>query len=261
VHIVLTNDDGVNAPGIRRLCEALTPRYRVTVVAPLAEQSGIGHAFTFKAPLHCQRLEPMCGAATYAVDGTPADCVKYAMAQLLATRPDAVVSGLNVGENSGTSSIYSGTVAAVREAALWGVPGVAFSLMVGAAPHASAYAAQGVELMGRLLALADGACVRARRHTFYNVNFPACPPDQCRGLRVTRQSLAFFDDHYHRIEDERGQEGYLLYGDKVNLETGSEFDSRAILNHIIALTPLQLDATDSDALADLRSLEYSAPGV
>jgi len=253
VRILLTNDDGVEAVGLRCLAEALGARHELLIVAPAHEQSGIGHAFTFKSPLYHRAAGPGDGPLTYAVDGTPADCVKFAVAHLARERPEAVVAGMNIGENSGISSIYSGTVAAAREGALWGIPSFAFSVAGTIERYAADYAVRALEILEWVMGAEGGALVRRRPRTFYNVNFPACAPSECRGVRVTRQSLAFFDDHYRSAGHTERGEGFLLSGEKRNLEAGREYDSRTLGEHYAALTPLGLDATDPDAFAALQA--------
>ena len=251
MRILLTNDDGVEAVGLRCLAEALGARHELLIVAPGHEQSGIGHAFTFKTPLYYRQTRAGGGPPTYAVDGTPADCVKFAVAFLAKPRPDVVVAGMNIGENSGISSIYSGTVAAAREGALWGIPSFAFSVAGTIERYAADYAVRAAGILEWVMGFAEGELVRRHPRTFYNVNFPACAPSECRGVRVTRQSLAFFDDHYRSAGRTEHGEGYQLYGEKRNLEAGLEYDSRALADHYAALTPLELDATDADTFTAL----------
>lgn len=244
----MTNDDGYDAPGLRSLHAALSAEYDVVVAAPEQEQSGISHAFTFNKPLHYRELPSELGMKGYSVKGTPSDCVKFAISHLLPARPDLVVSGMNAGENSGISGHYSGTVAAAREGAFWRVPSVAFSMCAHATEFVDAYSRKALDILrsiekngpGR-----NGCCV------FYNVNFPDCSPASCKGVKVTRQSLAFFDDRYRRV----AADGYVVYGDKKDLETLDTFDSRALLNKYITVTPLCFDATAEWALPLLAGLE------
>lgn len=253
MNILLTNDDGVDAFGLAALAAVLAERHTVTVAAPAAEQSGIGHAFTFNTPVTYGRTQ-RSGLTTFAVRGTPADCVKFAVSHLLPTHPELIVSGMNIGENSGTSSIYSGTVAAAREGALWSIPSVAFSVTGSELSWVDGYAKRSAELLEWLTELDHGRFIRQHARTFFNVNFPPCPPDQCRGVMLTRQSLAFFDDHYRPVDGAAGQQGYVLYGEKQNLESSLDYDSRALLDDYATLTPMGLDATDHTALSHLRSL-------
>ncbi len=255
MRILLTNDDGVEAVGICCLAEALSEAHEVRIVAPAHEQSGVGHAFTFQVPLHYREYERDDELEAYAVDGTPADCVKFAISHLLQQRPDAVVSGLNIGENSGVSSVYSGTVAAAREGALWSIPSFAFSMAGTTERFAAEYASYAAHVLSWVLGVEGGAFAANRPRTFYNVNFPACPPSRCRGLLVARQSLAFFDDHYRSAGAGSRGEGFMLFGEKQNLEESLEYDSRALLEGYAVLTPVTLDTTDEGARAALAAHE------
>lgn len=250
--VLVTNDDGFGAPGLNAMHRALhATGYTTSIVAPRDERSGIGHAFTFNAPLRCRKHSGNGEAPGYAVDGTPSDCVKLAVCELLEVKPDVVVAGMNVGENSGTSGFYSGTVAAAREGALWGIPSFAFSVCEEAGEHVEEYAQRAVEIMERILALESDPKLGG---TYYNVNFPGCVPIRCRGVRVTRQSLAFFDDRYRRVMDDCGREGFVIYGEKKDVEPSEDYDSRALINGFATVTPLGLDCTAHAAVPGLAGL-------
>lgn len=245
--ILLTNDDGFFAPGIAALNKALVDGYDISIVAPETEQSGVGHAFTFSRPIRCQRAEnnELIG---HAVSGTPADCVKIAIGEIIKQLPDLVVSGMNIGENSGLSGYYSGTVAAAREGAFWGVLSVAFSVCIEGKQFLDDYCVIARKILNTIVenqaTKSDAAC-----GIFYNVNFPGCSPRECRGIRITRQSLAFFDDQYKSVPLEDGSNGYLVYGEKKNVESSDDYDSRALLNNYITITPLNFDNSAIGALS------------
>jgi 5'-nucleotidase len=188
----------------------------------------------------------------YSVSGTPSDCVKFALSFLLPQKPDFVVSGMNIGENSGICGYYSGTVAAAREGAFWRVPSVAFSVCASSGGFAGPYCRRALSIFNGIAALAPG---RNGKCVFYNVNFPDCAPDACRGVRVTRQSTAFFDDRYRQVEGAAPQAGYMVYGDKKDVEELDTFDSRALMNNFITVSPLGFDATAEWALPLLSDLE------
>jgi 5'-nucleotidase len=254
LRILLTNDDGFDSPGIRELYRVLSLEHDVVVSAPEKEQSGIGHAFTFNRPLSYTVLPAETGMRGWAVAGTPSDCVKFAVSHLLEQMPDIVVSGMNIGENSGISSYYSGTVAAAREGAFWRLPSIAFSVCADSEKYLEPYCRTAAEILCRVAAsgpVCNGKAV------FYNVNFPDCSPQACKGIKVTRQSLAFFDDRYKRIASEVAgiQDGFLVYGDKKDVEALDTFDSRALMNNFITVTPLDFDATAEWALPLLTGLE------
>ncbi len=256
---LLTNDDGIGAPGIRDLYERLARIATVIVAAPEREQSGVGHAFTFNTPLHYERRSLSNGSDGFMVCGTPVDCVKFGISVLLKERPDAVVAGINAGENSGLSAFYSGTVAAAREGAFWDIPSFAFSLCKGGERHRRDYAAVAADLLLRLLARERG---EKSHKVYYNVNFPSCSVKECRGVRMTSQSTAFFDDRYETIdvESHRTKKGYVIYGEKKDIEPSDDYDSRALMNGYIAVTPLNFDATARGRLDCLRDIgEKRAP--
>jgi 5'-nucleotidase len=254
LNVLLTNDDGIDADGIWDLHRELAAMATVTVAAPEREQSGVGHAFTFTTPLHYERQRMRDGRDGFLVCGTPVDCVKFGISFLLKERPDAVVAGINAGENSGLSAFYSGTVAAAREGAFWNIPSFAFSLCKGGEHYRRDYAAVAADLLRDLL-----ACERTKKShkIYYNINFPPCSVKECRGIRVTSQSMAFFDDRYETIdvESHRTKKGYVIYGEKMDIEASDEFDSRALISRYITITPLCFDATAHEHLDCLRTIE------
>jgi 5'-nucleotidase len=256
LRILLTNDDGFDSPGIRRLYGVLSRKHDVVVSAPQKEQSGIGHAFTFNRPLSYSALPSGLGMQGWAVAGTPSDCVKFAVSYLLPPNvPDVVISGMNIGENSGISGYYSGTVAAAREGAFWHLPSFAFSLCERSTDdndYLDAYCVKAAGILDRILATGP---VNNGRVVFYNINFPSCIPAECKGIKVTRQSLAFFDDRYKKIMTPGLPDGFVVYGEKKDVEKLDTFDSRALMNRYIAVTPLCFDATAEWALPCLSSLE------
>jgi 5'-nucleotidase len=254
IKILLTNDDGIEAQGIADLYGALRSLGPITVAAPDRERSGVGHAFTFNTPLHYEKKRVRDLLEGYEVSGTPVDCVKFAISFLLTERPDVVVAGLNCGENSGLSAFYSGTVAAAREGAFWDIPSVAFSVCQGGEKHMKAYALVAAEVLADIMA----AEKKKKSHReYYNVNFPACAPEKSRGIKVTAQSMAFFDDRYKSIDVEthHTKKGFIIYGEKKDVEKKNSFDSRALMNGYITITPLCFDATAQRALRALRNIE------
>lgn len=254
--ILLTNDDGITAQGMWDLYEELSKNASITVVAPDRERSGTGHAFTFKEPLHYEKKHFRNGFDGFIVSGTPVDCVKFAISYLLPERPSVVVAGLNVGENSGLSAFYSGTVAAAREGAFWGITSIAFSLCSGGERYTKKYVTFASNILKWIISIER----RKKNHnTYYNVNFPACAPQKCRGIKVTAQSLAFFDDRYETIDVEahHTKKGYIIYGDKKDIEYSDFFDSCALMNNYITITPLTFDATARRDYRLLRGKEKS----
>jgi 5'-nucleotidase len=252
--ILLTNDDGFYAEGIRLVYNELIKNYKVIVSAPETEKSGVGHAFTFNKPLHFKKSDESDSMNGYIVNGTPSDCVKFAISYILPQRPDFVVSGMNFGENSGLSAFYSGTVAAAREGAFWNIPSFAFSICKETVEYAKEYASMVPPILKKLIAANQK--INSNR-TYYNVNFPPCKPSAVKSTKITWQSTAFFDDRYEKIEvatHESGT-GYMIYGEKKDIEHSNAYDSRALMNNIIAITPLTFDSTAHNAIPLLRDIE------
>jgi 5'-nucleotidase len=233
--ILISNDDGFQAPGIKALFDRLKSLGEVTVAAPAANQSGVGHALTFGRPMAVESWETD-GSRWFAIAATPATCVRMALTSLLPQLPDVVVSGINKGENAGVVTFSSGTVACAREAAYRDIPAIAVSLEEGAQMDYAAAA----EFTARLLLE-----VRKRglpRGTYLNVNFPARPSDQIKGVLVTRQDKRPADEHYAKKTSPEGKTEYwsvyrpLTGGDK-------DSDTWALTQGYISITPLSIDQT------------------
>jgi 5'-nucleotidase len=252
MRILLTNDDGVNAPGFKVL-ERIARHFSddIWVVAPTDEQSGAGHSLTLTTPIRLRQL----GERRYCVAGTPTDSVMMAIAYLMQdARPDLVLSGVNRGANLGEDVTYSGTVSAAMEAALAGIPAIALSQnyaregMGDSVPFAAAEA-----WAERVLAPLVEAPMEAR--TLININFPALPPNEVRGIRVVRQGLR----DYGRLRivkrtDTRGYD-YFWFGLGPMIETpGHSTDLEAIADGYVAVTPLHLDLTHEPSLSTLSAL-------
>jgi 5'-nucleotidase len=241
--VLLTNDDGFHAPGIKCLYDVLSPRYNVVVAAPEKEQSGVSHTFTFMRPLSYREAgssDPMPG---YIIDASPADCVKFALSHILKGKlPDLVVSGINDGDNSGIAAFYSGTVAAAREGAFYGIPSFAFSMFNRGNPFMMQYAEMAPMLIDEIL---NTRTPQLDTRVLYNINYPACDPAESKGFKITWQSMAHYEDSYTLIDNEnRSSHGkYQVYGDRYKLEESNAFDARAVLNGYIAITPLCFDTT------------------
>jgi len=254
--VLLTNDDGYDAPGIRLLYEILRERYVIVIVAPCCEQSGVGHSFTYQAPLCYEKISGGFAESLYSVNGSPADCVKFGISYLMDERPDMVISGLNYGENSGISSFYSGTVAAAREGAFWSVPSFAFSLCAEGNEHGADYIKTVPGIIDGIMDESTGC----DSGTFFNVNFPSCPKNSAKGIRITRQSMAFFNDRYTRIEcsgHEVVKNAFSIEGEKEGIESSEEFDSRALLHGWITITPHSFDSTAYGDLRKLKNIEHT----
>ena len=229
--ILVTNDDGVYSDGIKALADAMKPLGEVTVVAPLAEASAIGHALTLRRPL---RLETLADRV-YAVDGTPTDCVNIAITSVLRGMPDLVVSGINKGWNLGDDVTYSGTVSGAFEAALLGPPGIAVSLQRTGDTFDFSESARGAQIVARSV-LEKGLPAR----TFLNINVPK---GRTKGFKITVQARR---NHITKVDervDPRGQRYFWIEEGQNEWEPHDRSDFQAVRDGYISVTPLQPDLT------------------
>ncbi|MBP2016831.1 5'-nucleotidase [Symbiobacterium terraclitae] len=252
--VLLTNDDGIFAPGINALRARMEREegLEVWAVAPDRERSASGHAITMYRPLFPVRVNiPGATAPCISVTGTPADAAKLAIEALLPRRPDLVISGINRGANLGTDIFYSGTVAAALEGPILGVPAIAVSLDSHTAEDYSVAADFTAGLARRVLAegLPEG--------TLLNVNVPARPRSEIKGVRVTRVGRRLYRDQWVRRVHPRGQEYYWLAGELAEVSNGRESDVAAVEDGYISVTPIQLDLTRYDQIERIRSWEIS----
>lgn len=244
--ILITNDDGIHAEGILILARALNSDYEVHVVAPEAEMSAVGHAITLSSPLRVHEVRKEGSFFGYAVAGTPADCVKIAIQELLPRVPDVVLSGINLGANLGVNVLYSGTVSAATEGAFLGVPSAAISLATLRDPDFT-FAAEFSRSLVRFM-LDKGL----KKGTALNVNIPAVSADKIRGICFTRQGTARFEEHFERRTDPRGKVYYWLTGETPVENGGSDTDSEALRVNKVSITPIFYDLTCHDELARLQ---------
>jgi len=243
MRILLTNDDGIYAPALRALRDALAPFGPVVTVAPDRDQSATSHSLTLHRPFRIHRHDEN----VYSVDGTPTDCVVTAFYGLLDQRPDLVISGINHGPNMGEDVFYSGTVAAAIEGTLQGVPALAVSLATRERTDFVEPAAFVARLLQRVL---DHGLPRRQ---LLNVNLPFRPWTEIRGVRVTRLGSRRYQDTLVRKHDPRGREYYWIGGEDPVWEPLEGSDFRAVNEGWISVTPLSLDLTDTAALEDMRS--------
>jgi len=266
-HILICNDDGIYAPGIMVLYEAVRDIGEVTVVAPDAEQSAVGHAITLSDPIKIKRVRRDTHFEGYAVVGTPADCIKLAVTVLLERPPDLIISGINLGPNVGISVIYSGTVSAATEGTILGIPSMAISLATFENPlwETAAHVARRLtqELITRglpsdvsrrsLLAKGEGRAQEGLpADTLLNVNVPNRPLDQVKGLAVTRMGRSRFAEIFHKRTNPRGDTYYWMDGElKITGDTAGT-DIQALADGFVSLTPIWFDLTHAAALPKLR---------
>ena len=253
--ILVCNDDGIDSEGIAALAGVMGNLGEVYVIAPMDEQSAVGHAITVRDPVRARVwdfAEEAGVAGAYAVSGTPADCVKLAAHQLLPRPPQLVVSGINRGPNTAVNVLYSGTVSAATEASILGVDAAAFSLCAWDGGHYDAAAQVARRVARRVLekGLPDGVLL--------NVNIPNRPVEELGELVVTRQAHSRWEEAFARRVDPFDQPYYWLAGEFVDLDEGDGTDLDAIDDGSVSITPLQHDLTAYDHLAALNDWTWDA---
>ncbi|MBW2094399.1 MAG: 5'/3'-nucleotidase SurE [Deltaproteobacteria bacterium] len=250
MRILLTNDDGIHAPGLRALYLALSPDFHVDIVAPEVEMSAVGHAISLSRPLRVKKVRKNGRFYGYAVSGTPADCVKIALQELLDQPPDIILSGINLGANVGVDILYSGTVSAATEGAFMGIRSAAISLDTLENPDFD-FAARFSKEIVRFLArhgLRDG--------TALNVNIPSSPPHEINGVRLTRQGMSRYVENYERRVDPRGNVYYWLSGE-IPVDNGTpDTDGLALRERWISITPIHYDLTCEEELKRLKKVVF-----
>jgi 5'-nucleotidase len=244
--ILISNDDGIHAPGIAALHNALKDAGELHVVAPSAERSATGHAITIYDPIRTFPVETSFSGI--AVDGTPADCIKLAVSFLhKGAPPDLVVSGINLGSNTGISVLYSGTVSAASEAAVLGLPAIAFSLCTYQNPHWETAAKVAAEVVAKVMKnpLPAG--------TLLNVNIPNVPLAELKGMKACRMGRSRFIERFSEHHDPRGNKYYWLDGDLDLLDDGDDTDILVVESGYVALTPIHIDLTARHCLKHVEA--------
>ena len=249
--ILVINDDGINAPGIRKLISIMNDFGDVVVVAPDGPQSGQGHAITLESSIRCDKITIDDGPQIeYSCSGTPVDCVKLAVNKLLSRKPDLCVSGINHGSNSSINVIYSGTMSAAVEGSLEGISSIGFSLLDYS--HEADFS-ESEEYIRKITesvlihGLPDGVCL--------NVNIPKSDKDKkLKGVRVCRQAKANWEEEFDERNDPKGRKYYWLTGKFVNYDKGDDTDERALENHYISIVPVQYDVTAHHAISKLNQI-------
>ncbi len=247
--ILLTNDDGINAPGIVTLAESLSDFAEISIVAPLSEMSAMGHAITISDPLKVTEIFKNKVHFGWAVGGTPADCVKLAINGGLVDRPDLVISGINQGANVGVDIIYSGTVSAAYEGTILSIPSMAISLDSFTQKDFSA-AGKIAHIMAQKI-LKEGL----PEGTLLNVNVPAGEYSSFKGFSVTRQGNGTYKEKFDRREDPRKRIYYWLSGTRTYENADPEMDENAVRAGFITLTPLHYELTNTGYIPALESWE------
>ncbi|MCP4748228.1 MAG: 5'/3'-nucleotidase SurE [Desulfobacteraceae bacterium] len=246
--ILLTNDDGFHAEGLWELYNALAAFHRLWVVAPDRERSAVGHGITLHQPLRATLSRGNANKKGWAVSGTPADCVKLAINELLPQQPDMIISGINPGANVGVDLNYSGTVAAAKEAALYGVPAVAVSIQNGGPP---AHYSSAAGFIANLIPIIY--VKKLPPGTFLNVNVPNIPEHQIAGARLTRQGIDQYGESFEKRRDPRNRFYYWQSAKTQPLYHHPDVDGALLEANYISITPVRCDMTDFDSLGELKT--------
>jgi len=252
--ILLTNDDGIHAPGLTALYEELYSDFDVSIVAPETEMSAAGHSITLSNPLKVREIEKNGTFYGFAVNGTPADCVKIAVQQLLAETPDIILSGINLGANTGINVLYSGTVSAATEGTFLGISSAALSL--DAMKDADFGFAAG---FSRKIIdyIKDN---KVNKNTALNVNIPAVPEKEIKGVSLARQSLTIHREKYEQRIDPRGNVYYWLTGEFSPDERAADTDTALLKQNMITITPITYDLTCLGVLERMKTIPLPQVG-
>jgi 5'-nucleotidase len=237
--ILITNDDGIMAPGIRNLVDAVRDLGKVVVVAPDKPQSGMGHAITIGLPLRLHPVTIFEGIEAWQCSGTPVDCVKLAVDKVLHRKPDICLSGINHGANHSINVIYSGTMSAAVEAAIESIPSAGFSLL----DHSVEADFTGARKFARLV-VQEMLATKLDKHTVLNVNIPAVPSELIKGVRICKQAYAKYEEDFVERSDPNGKKYFWLTGEFVNFDKGRDSDVWALEHNYVSVVPVQFDLTN-----------------
>jgi 5'-nucleotidase len=251
--ILITNDDGVSAPGIRALIEVMSEIGEVIVVAPDKPQSAMGHAITINNTLHLNKISKDTDAIMeYSCSGTPVDCVKIAVHEILKRKPDLCVSGINHGSNSSINVIYSGTMSAAVEAGIEGIQAIGFSLLDydwdADFEQIKSYI-KNITLEVLNKKLPEGVIL--------NVNFPKLKEKEIKGIKICRQANAIWMEKFDKRKTPQGKDYYWLTGEFVNQDKGEDTDEWALANGFVSIVPVQFDLTAHHAIQNLTNRDWN----
>ncbi len=249
--ILITNDDGITAPGMHALVHSLKRLGEIVVVAPDGPQSGMGHAVTISKPLRLSETTIFGAIKSYQCSGTPADCVKIAVDKVLHRKPDFVFSGINHGSNSAINVIYSGTMSAAVEAAIEGIPAAGFSLC-DFDYHADFTLAAEIAYQVALNVIENGL----PKGVLLNVNVPKVDKASFKGIKIGRQALAKWEENFDHRTDPNGRSYYWLTGKFKNFDAGEDTDEWALANDYASIVPVQFDLTAHNAIAYLNQWTF-----
>lgn len=251
--ILISNDDGIAANGIRVLTKALAEDHDVYVIAPDRERSAAGHSLTLHTPLRVEELESISGAKnTWVTTGTPGDCVKIGISAILSEeeKPDLVISGINHGPNLGADILYSGTVSCAMEGAMMGIPSIAVSLASMQCDYED-FLYTGKFVANMLKRLDD---FKFPEKTILNVNVPSLDMDDIAGIAITELGRKMFTDNYEKRVDPRGKVYYWMAGELISEPEGANTDIAAVRNNKISITPVTYDMTRIGVMSDLNKV-------
>lgn len=247
--ILVTNDDGIAAPGLRTLIDVMAEIGEVIVVAPDKPQSAMGHAITINSTLYLNRISPENARITeYSCSGTPVDCVKMAVSEILQRKPDLCVSGINHGSNSSINVIYSGTMSAAVEAGIEGIPAIGFSLLD------YDWNADFRPLRTFVKRIAQQTLEKGLPEgTILNVNFPKLPENEIKGIKICRQAKALWMEKFDKRKTPQGKDYYWLTGEFINEDKGQDTDEWALEQGYVSVVPVQFDMTAHHAIQVLNT--------
>jgi 5'-nucleotidase len=248
--ILLTNDDGIYAEGLLAMHRVLSQKHRVSVIAPDRERSAVGHGITLAHPIRVTQVDVNGGAKGWAVSGTPVDCVKLAVIELMDQRPDLVISGINPGANVGVNLSYSGTVAAAKEAAMYGLKSIAISIHGDVHLHYDAAARFAAHVAP--MVVTNGLPVG----TFLNINLPNLPAHQTAGVRVSRQAADLYDEYFEKRQDPRDRTYYWQGCESHPNFSHQDADGAALEDNYISVTPVRCDMTDYRTLEHIKKWDF-----
>ena len=247
--ILVTNDDGITAPGIRALISVMNELGDVVVVAPDSPQSAMGHAITINSTLHCDSIKIDDGPQIeYSCSGTPADCIKMGVNEILKRKPDICVSGINHGSNSSINVIYSGTMSAAIEASIEGIPAIGFSLL-DYKWNADFESIKSFIKKITIEAMKQGI----PKGNALNVNFPKLKEGDIKGIKICRQAKAHWIEKFDKRKSPQGKEYYWLTGEFINQDDGKDTDEWALKNGFISVVPVKFDMTDHSNIKELNN--------
>lgn len=248
--ILITNDDGVTAPGIRNLVLAVKDLGKIVVVAPDKPQSGMGHAITIGQPLRLHKVDSIIeDVETWSCTGTPVDCVKLAVDKVLHSKPDICLSGINHGANHSINVIYSGTMSAAVEAAIESIPSAGFSLLDYSIEADFTGARKYVRIIVEKMLK-----TKMDKHTVLNVNIPSVHEELLKGYKICKQAYAKYEEDFIERNDPNGRQYYWLTGEFVNFDKGKDTDVWALANNYVSIVPVQFDLTNYVQKAKLEKL-------